>query len=52
MLIDSIISGSFFPFITYSEEIESMILETGNPDFEIFNKMSEDIISSYKFMES
>lgn len=39
--IDSIISGSFFPFITYSEEIESMIIETGNPDFEIFNISSE-----------
>lgn len=39
--IDSIISGSFFPFITYSEEIESMIIETGNPDFDIFNQLSE-----------
>lgn len=40
-LIDSIYSASFFPFITYSEEIESMIIETGVPDFEIFNQTSE-----------
>ncbi|OGU81842.1 MAG: hypothetical protein A2W11_04940 [Ignavibacteria bacterium RBG_16_35_7] len=39
--IDSIYSGSFFPFITYSEEIESMIIETGIPEFEIFNQTSE-----------
>lgn len=40
-LIDSIYSGSFFPFITYSEEIESMIIETGIPEFEIFDQTSE-----------
>lgn len=40
-LIDSIDSGSFFPFITYSEEIESMIIETGNPEFEQFNFLSD-----------
>jgi hypothetical protein len=40
-LIDSIYSGSFFPFITYSEEIESMIIETGIPEFELFNKTSD-----------
>jgi hypothetical protein len=40
-LIDSIYSASFFPFITYSEEIESMIIETGIPEFEIFNQASE-----------
>jgi len=42
-LIDSIYSGSFFPFITYSEEIESMIIETGIPEFEIFNLESEAV---------
>jgi len=51
-LIDSIYSGSFFPFITYSEEIESMIIETGIPEFEIFNQTSEASVSSHKFMES
>jgi hypothetical protein len=40
-LIDSIYSGSFFPFITYSEEIESMIIETGSPEFEKFNQSGE-----------
>lgn len=40
-LIDSIYSGSFFPFITYSEEMESIIIETGNPEFEKFNQTSE-----------
>lgn len=40
-LIDSIYSASFFPFTTYSEEIESMIIETGIPEFEIFNQASE-----------
>lgn len=43
-LIDSIYSGSFFPFITYSEEIGSLIIETGVPEFEIFNQANE---SSY-----
>jgi hypothetical protein len=37
-LIDSIYSGSFFPFITYSEEIESMIIETGVTEFGRFNQ--------------
>lgn len=37
-LIDSIYSGSFFPFITYSEEIESMIIETGITEFGRFNQ--------------
>lgn len=37
-LIDTVYSGSFFPFITYSEEIGSMIVETGNPEFDIFNQ--------------
>jgi len=41
MLIDSIYSGSFFPFITYSEEIDSLIIETGIPEFEIFNQSNE-----------
>lgn len=36
-LIDSIYSGSFFPFITYSDEINMLVIETGNPDFERFN---------------
>jgi hypothetical protein len=40
-LIDSIYSGSFFPFITYSEEIESMIIETGIPEFAPFNQTSD-----------
>lgn len=40
-LIDSIYSGSFFPFITYSEEIESIIIETGNHEFEKFNQSAE-----------
>jgi hypothetical protein len=40
-LIDSIYSGSFFPFITYSEEIESIIIETGIPEFEKFNQSAE-----------
>lgn len=40
-LIDSIYSGSFFPFITYSEEILSLIIETGNPEFEKFNRGNE-----------
>jgi len=40
-LIDSICSSSFFPFITYSEEIESMVIETGMPEFEKFNQTSE-----------
>lgn len=40
-LIDSIYSGSFFPFITYSEEIGSLIIETGIPEFEIFNEANE-----------
>jgi hypothetical protein len=39
-LIDSIFSGSFFPFVTYSEEIKCMIIETGIPDFDIFNQQS------------
>lgn len=38
VLIDTIYSGSFFPFVTYSDEIESMIIETGIPAFEIFNQ--------------
>lgn len=37
-LIDSIYSGSFFPFISYSEEIESMIIETGIPEYAVFNQ--------------
>lgn len=40
-LIDSIYSGSFFPFITYSEEIKSIIIETGIVDFEIYNEASD-----------
>ena len=40
-LIDSIYSGLFFPFITYSDEIKSMIIETGIPEFEKFNQASE-----------
>lgn len=41
MLIDSIYSGTYFPFLTFSEELEAIIIETGNPDFEIFNESSE-----------
>jgi hypothetical protein len=40
-LIDSILSGSFFPFISYSAEINSMIIETGISDFDKFNQTSE-----------
>lgn len=40
-LIDTIYSGSFFPFVTYSEEIESMIIETGISAFENFNQSIE-----------
>ena len=40
-LIDSIYSGSFFPFITYSDEINSIIIEAGNPEFEKFNHSNE-----------
>ena len=42
-LIDTIYSGSFFPFVTYSEEIESIIIETGNPEFEIFNESTNGV---------
>jgi hypothetical protein len=41
MFIDSIYSGSFFPFISYSDEINSMIIETGISDFDKFNQTSE-----------
>ncbi len=40
-LIDSIYSGSFFPFVTYSDEIEAVIIETGASEFEIFNQLIE-----------
>lgn len=39
-IIDSIYSGTFFPFITYSEEKNSLVIETGNTDFDIFNNTS------------
>jgi hypothetical protein len=42
-LIDTVYSGSFFPFITYSEEIGSMVIETGIPSFEIFNQSADAI---------
>lgn len=42
-LIDSIYSGSFFPFISYSEEIESMIIETGIPEFAVFNQTANAV---------
>lgn len=37
-LIDSIFSGAYYPFLSYAEEISSIIIQTGNPEFEIFNK--------------
>jgi len=42
-LIDSIYSGSFFPFISYSEEIESMIIETGISEFAVFNQTANAV---------
>lgn len=41
-LIDSIFSGSFFPVVSYSDEIESTIIITGNPEFEKFNSTGEN----------
>jgi len=37
-LVDSISSGSFLPYETASEETAGMIIVSGNPLFEIFNK--------------
>jgi len=41
-LADSINSGSFLPYETASEETEGLIIVTGNPSFEIFNKGVSD----------
>jgi len=40
-LVDSIYSSTYFPCLSYAEEISSIIIETGNPDFEIFNERGE-----------
>lgn len=40
-LVDSIYSAAYFPFLSYAEEISSIIIETGNPEFEFFNREDE-----------
>lgn len=40
-LADSIYSGTYYPFLTFAEEISKIIIQTGNPDFELFNLDNE-----------
>lgn len=53
-IIDSIYSGTYYPFLTYAEEISNIIIQTGNPDFEWLNLEGETFalpINIWKFEE-